>query len=152
MQGFNGVSTMVLVPAVVDAIRVPVLAAGGIGDSRGYKAAFALGAAGVQVGTRFIASKECIAHGNYKNFIVDSPENGTRLVDMERFQVRALNTPLVEKMMTEKNLLDTSAGAALEESWVKGDLAAGVLPAGQISGLISRISSVREIIEEMISD
>jgi enoyl-[acyl-carrier protein] reductase II len=62
MQGFNGVSTMVLVPAVADAIRVPVLAAGGIGDSRGYKAAFALGAAGVQVGTRFIATKECIAH------------------------------------------------------------------------------------------
>ena len=72
MQGFNGASTLVLVPAVVDAVDVPVVAAGGIADSRGYKAAFALGAQGVQVGTRFIASEECIAHPNYKKFILDT--------------------------------------------------------------------------------
>ena len=152
MQGFNGASTLVLVPAVVDAVKVPVIAAGGIGDSRGYKAAFALGALGVQVGTRFIATKECVAHANYKNFIVDSPENSTRLVNMGRFQVRALNTPLVEEMMQGKYSLDTISDNSLEESWVSGDLTAGALPAGQISDLISRISSVREIIEEMVSN
>ncbi len=79
--------------------------------------------------------------------VISNPE-----LVMEWFQVRALNTPLVEEMVTEENLPDTTAGAALEESWVKGDLTAGVLPAGQVSGLISRISSVREIIEEMVSD
>ena len=131
MQGFNGASTLVLVPAVVDAVKVPVIAAGGIGDSRGYQAAFALGALGVQVGTRFIATKECVAHANYKNFIVDSPENSTRLVNMGRFQVRALNTPLVEEMMQGENSLGPSAGASLEESWVKGDLSAGTLPAAR---------------------
>ena len=66
VQGFKGVSTMVLVPTVVDAVKIPVIAAGGIGDSRGYKAALALGAEGVQMGTRFIATKECIAHSIYK--------------------------------------------------------------------------------------
>lgn len=152
MQGFNGASTMVLVPAVVDAVKVPVIAAGGIGDTRGYKAAFALGAQGVQVGTRFIATTECVAHANYKNFILDSPENSTRLVNMGRFQIRALNTPLVEKMSQGENSLDTSAGASLEESWVEGDLTAGVLPSGQVSGLISRISTVHHIIEEMVRD
>ncbi|CAB1078537.1 Enoyl-[acyl-carrier-protein] reductase [FMN] (EC [Olavius algarvensis Delta 1 endosymbiont] len=150
MQGFNGASTLVLVPAVVDAVKVPVIAAGGIGDSRGYKAALALGAQGVQIGTRFIATQECIAHANYKNYIIDSPENSTRLVNMGRFQVRALNTPLVEQMMDKENSLDTTAGASLEDAWVKGDLAAGTLPAGQVSGLISRILSVREVIEKMI--
>ena len=152
MQGFNGASTLVLVPAVVDAVKVPVIAAGGIGDSRGYQAAFALGALGVQVGTRFIATKECIAHANYKNFIIDSPENSTRLVNMGRFQVRALNTPLVEEMLQGENSLDPTSGISLEKSWVNGDLTAGALPAGQVADLISRISSVREIIEEMVSN
>jgi len=150
MQGFNGASTLVLVPAVVDAVKVPVIAAGGIGDARGYQAAFALGAVGVQVGTRFIATRECVAHANYKNFIVDSAENGTRLVNMGRFQVRALNTPLVEKMSQGENPLNPSAGAGLEDSWIKGDLTAGTLPAGQVAGIISQISSVREVIEEMV--
>jgi len=150
MQGFDGASTLVLVPAVADAVKVPVIAAGGIADSRGYQAALALGAQGVQVGTRFIATKECIAHANYKNFIIDSPENSLRLVNMGRFQVRALNTPLVEEMMQGENSLDTSAGASLEDAWVKGDLSAGTLPAGQVSGLISRVASVREVIEEMV--
>ena len=152
MQGFNGASTLVLVPAVVDAVDVPVVAAGGIADSRGYKAAFALGAQGVQVGTRFIASEECIAHSNYKKIILETGDNGTRLVNSGRFQVRALNTPLVEKLiagepMPGKFLKDSS----IADAWVKGDLDAGTLPAGQVSGLISAIRPVREIIEEMVT-
>ena len=83
--------------------------------------------------------------------IIDSPQNKTRLVNMGRFQVRALNTPLVEEMLQGENSLDPTSGISLEKSWVNGDLTAGALPAGQISDLISRISSVREIIEEMVS-
>ena len=153
MQGSDGVSTLVLVPAVVDAVRVPVIAAGGIADSRGYRAALALGADGVQVGTRFIATKECIAHANYKKLILDAGANSTRLVDLGRFQVRALPTALLEKMTAgQKGAAAPSGAMNLEESWIQGDVAAGLLPAGQVSGLVHRIASVAEIIEEMVSD
>lgn len=152
IQGFRGASTMVLVPAVVDAVKVPVIAAGGIGDSRGYRAALALGAEGVQVGTRFIATKECIAHQKYKQIIVDVPETGTGLVNRGRFQVRALRTPRVEKILAGEPMDQEPGfgGQELEESWVKGDIEAGELPAGEISGLIHDIPSARNIIEEMV--
>ena len=151
MQGFNGASTFVLVPAVVDAVDVPVIAAGGIADSRGYRAAFALGAQGVQVGTRFIATKECSAHSNYKKIILETGDTGTRLVNLGRFQVRALNTPLVDRMLAGEPLPEKALSeSSLEDCWVKGDLDAGTLPAGQVSGLISSIPSVQEVIEEMV--
>jgi NAD(P)H-dependent flavin oxidoreductase YrpB (nitropropane dioxygenase family) len=151
IQGFNGVSTMVLVPAVVDAVNVPVIAAGGIGDSRGFRAALALGAKGVQVGTRFIASRECIAHLNYKNTLVDSDETGTCLINIGPFQVRALRTPLAEEIIRgEKKPQFGFGGASTDASWLQGDLSAGVLAAGEVAGLIHRILSVKEIIEEMV--
>ncbi len=151
VQGFGGVSTIVLVPAVVDAVSVPVIAAGGIGDSRGYRAAMALGAQGVQVGTRFIATKECIASGIYKKTIVESGEMGTGLVNMGRFQIRALRTPLAERMIKgEKGPDNVFTPAALKESWIKGNLEAGVLAAGQISVSVHDILSVREVIEEIV--
>jgi len=152
VQGLKGVSTMVLVPAVVDAVKVSVIAAGGIGDSRGYKAAMSLGAEGVQVGTRFIATKECIANAIYKERIVESGDTATGLVDMGRFRIRALRTQLVEKMIKgEKGPDNIFTTSAVEAAWLKGDLEAGVLPAGQVAGLISGIPSVREIVEEMVS-
>jgi enoyl-[acyl-carrier protein] reductase II len=151
VQGFGGVSTIVLVPAVVDAVSVPVIAAGGIGDSRDYRGAMALGAQGVQVGTRFIATKECIANGIYKKSIVESGEKGTGLVNMGRFQIRALRTPLAERMIKgEKGPDNVFTPAALKESWIKGNLEAGVLAAGQISVSVHDILSVREVIEEMV--
>jgi enoyl-[acyl-carrier protein] reductase II len=151
MQGYRGASTMVLVPLVVDAVKVPVIAAGGIGDSRGYRAALALGAEGVQVGTRFIATKECIAHANYKDTIVQSPETGTALVDMGRFRIRALRTPKVEGFLEgEPGFLETLGTQALEASWLKGDLNAGILPAGEVAGLVRSVPSVWDIIEEMV--
>jgi enoyl-[acyl-carrier protein] reductase II len=152
IQGYQGASTIVLIPAVVDAVKVPVIAAGGIGDSRGYKAALALGAEGVQVGTRFIASIECIAHATYKDIIVQSPETGTDRLDRGRLRIRALHTPLVEKIIHGEQIEDVVfGGKAMEASWLRGDADAGVLPAGQISGLIHSVLSVKEIIEEMMS-
>ena len=152
VQGYRGASTMVLTPTAADAVNVPVISAGGIGDSRGYKAAFALGAEGVQVGTRFIASKECIAHINYKDIIVQAPESGTGLVDLGRFRIRALLTPLVEKLINAEQVEnDVFGGKAMEDSWLKGDTAAGILPAGQISGLVHKVLTVKEIIEEMVN-
>lgn len=153
MQGFKGASTLVLVPAVADLVKIPVIAAGGIGDSRGYKAAFALGAQGVQIGTRFIATKECIAHNNYKDIIVESQETGTRLVDLGRFRIRALQTKLVEGLIQgTENTDKVFTNEAVEESWLEGDIGAGVLPAGEVSGLISNVPTVRELIDEMVSE
>lgn len=152
VQGFKGVSTMVLVPAVVDEINIPVIAAGGISDSRGYKAALALGAEGVQVGTRFIATKECIAHAVYKDAIVAAGDTGTGLVNMLRFQIRALRTPLVERLLKgQESSMPDFTWQAMENSWIKGDLEAGVLPAGQVAGRISTVSSVGEIIKEIVA-
>ena len=150
IQGLQGASTMVLTPAVVDAVDIPVIAAGGIGDSRGYRAALALGAEGVQVGTRFIATRECIAHTVYKDIIVRSAETGTELLDVGRMRVRALNTPLVQKITAGEDVGNAVFGEAMEESWLRGDLDAGVLPAGQISGLVSGVATVKDIVEEMV--
>jgi enoyl-[acyl-carrier protein] reductase II len=151
MQGFGIPSTMVLVPAVVDKVKVPVIAAGGIGDSRTYRAALALGAEGVQVGTRFIATKECMAHDNYKNLIVEASDLGTVLVNLGRFQVRALRTALTERIQGgDTEAMSGFGGSAMEDSWIKGDADAGILPAGQISGLVKDILSVKEVIREMV--
>ena len=150
IQGLQGASTMVLTPAVVDAVDIPVIAAGGIGDSRGYRAALALGAEGVQVGTRFIAAQECVAHSVYKDIIVQSPETGTELLDVGRMRVRALNTPLVQKITAGEDVGNAVFGEAMEESWLRGDIDAGVLPAGQISGLVSGVLTVRDIVDEMV--
>lgn len=151
MQGFMGASTMVLVPAVVDAVEVPVIAAGGICDARGYRAAMALGAQGIQAGTRFIASRECAAHIHYKQFIAGSGETGTALVNLGRARVRALRTPLVETILEQGKIPDgVFTPTSAEESWLKGRLEAGLLPAGQVAGRISEIPTVKEIIEEMV--
>ncbi|MBU2644976.1 nitronate monooxygenase [bacterium] len=153
IQGFKGASTMVLVPSIVDAVTLPVIAAGGIADSRGYRAALALGAGGVQVGTRFIVSRECIAHANYKEAIVARTETDTGLLNMGGFQIRALRTPLTEKMVNDPSLLQKGfSGAGIEESWLQGDLDAGILAAGEVIGLIHNVLTVREIIEEMIKE
>jgi enoyl-[acyl-carrier protein] reductase II len=150
IQGFQGASTVVLTPAVADAVDVPVIAAGGIGDSRGYRAALALGAEGVQVGTRFIATQECIAHAVYKDTIVQAPETGTELLDVGRMRVRALNTPLVQKITAGEDVGNAVFGEAMEESWLRGDTDAGVLPAGQVAGLVSGVATVKDIIAEMV--
>ncbi|MBW1873535.1 MAG: nitronate monooxygenase [Deltaproteobacteria bacterium] len=154
MQGFNGASTMVLVPLVVDAVNVPVVAAGGIGDSRGYKAAFDLGAVGVQVGTAFIAAEECIAHANYKNALVSSREGDTRLINSKWAQFRVIATPMAEKMMEKGGFSKaefSAQEASMEAAWIQGDLDAGIIAAGQITGMIKAVRPVREIIEEMVS-
>jgi len=150
LQGTAGVSTMVLTPMVVDAVKIPVVAAGGIGDARGYRAAFALGAKGVQVGTRFIASQECIAHDNAKRALCQAKETDTVLVGLGRLRVRVIRNAMVE------NLLKNPEGQSFarlvqhqDEAWLKGDLEVSPLAAGQVTGLIKSVKSVREIIEEM---
>lgn len=150
LQGTAGVSTMVLTPMVVDAVKIPVVAAGGIGDARGYRAAFALGAKGVQVGTRFIASQECIAHDNAKRALCQAKETDTVLVGLGRLRVRVIRNAMVENLL--KNPEGQSFARLVQHqdaAWLKGDLEASPLAAGQVTGLIKSVKSVREIIEEM---
>ena len=152
MQGTNGVGAMVLVPAVVDAIKLPVVAAGGIGDARGYKAAFALGAKGVQIGTRFIASTECAAHAAYKQSLVEAEETGTTLVGAANIRFRVVRRPELDRMNFESaEEALKSITTRIEDSWLRGDLEASPLAAGQIAGLVREIKPVRDIIAEIVT-
>ncbi len=151
LQGHAGVSTMVLMPMVAAAVGIPVVAAGGIGDSRGFGAAFALGAKGVQVGTRFIASHECIAHTNFKKSICDAKETDTVLFGSGSLLARVIRTPFVEgtsQALEEQSIEDVEL--MQKKTWIDGDLNAGALSAGQIAGMVNEVKSVREIIEEMV--
>jgi enoyl-[acyl-carrier protein] reductase II len=152
IQGFNGPSTFVLVPMVADAVNLPVVAAGGIADSRGYRAALALGAKGVQVGTRFIASEECIAHENYKKALCEAADTDTILISRGRFQVRVISTPLAQRLQASNggDVFDSLAGR-LEDAWIRGDLDAYTIPAGQVAGLVREVKPVRDIIAEMVA-
>ncbi len=152
IQGTKGASTMVLVPAVVDAVSIPVVAAGGIGDSRGYRAAFALGAKGVQVGTRFIASRECVAHKRYKQALCEGRETDTVLIDRGKVHVRVIRTPLAEELLARPGEFNHAQMAkSLEKAWIGGDLRANTLAAGQVAGLVKEVKTVGEIIEEMVT-
>ena len=152
MQGRSGVGTMVLVPMVVDAVDIPVVAAGGIADRRGYRAAAALGAQGVQMGTRFLASKECIAHENCKNAVYQAKDTDTVLVGKDNIFIRAYNNEVAEKYLKDPSVFDHSEIIPrLEDVWLNGILEGGPLTMGQISGIIKGGKSVKEIIEELIS-
>lgn len=152
-------TTMALVPQVVDAVSIPVVAAGGIGDGRGMAAAFALGACGIQVGTRFAASKESNAHPNFKKRIFKAKDIDTVVTgEVTGHPVRVLRNKLTrEYLALEKQLtgqenpdlsqLTTLGAGALRRAVVDGDLDRGSFMAGQIAGLIKEEESCEEIIQ-----
>ena len=147
------ITTMALVPQVVDAVDVPVIAAGGIGDSRGILAAFALGASGVQMGSRFVVSEECIAHPNYKNLVLKAKDRSTVVTG------RSTGHPvrvIANKMTREYAELETNQ-ASVEElekfgagrlnmATHKGDVENGSDMIGQICGMFHEIKPVATII------
>lgn len=150
-------TTMTLVPQVSDCVKIPVIAAGGIGDGRGVAAAFALGACGVQVGTRFLVAKECTVHQNYKNKIIkakdiDTIATGKRL----GHPVRALKSPFSKEFFSKEydssitnEELEKFGAGALRLAAVEGDEQRGSFLAGQISGMIDKEQTAEEIIKEM---
>jgi len=153
------VATLPLIPQIVDAVSVPVVAAGGIADGRGLAAALALGAAGVQMGTRFICAEECIAHPNYKQKIVKAGDRATITTGHSLgHPVRAIKNPMTRKFaamekqgISEEDLIELGTGKlrlAVEE----GDMARGSVMAGQISGLICDVLSAAEIIRRMVTE
>jgi enoyl-[acyl-carrier protein] reductase II len=153
----EGLSTFVLVPQVVDAVRIPVVAAGGIADARGFAAMLALGAAGVQIGTRFIATTECNAHAAYKQALVGAGPEGTAVYSRAWHASRALATPIVQGLVTmEKEGRGSDEIRALRgrdrarRGCIEGDLEQGILPAGAAVGLVQAILPAAAIVAELV--
>lgn len=149
-------TTMSLVPQVVDAVNVPVIAAGGIGDKRGVAAAFMLGAVAVQVGTRFLAARECNIHENYKQKVLNAKDIDTVVTGRSTgHPVRVLRNKLtrrfqiLEKENGPSEEFDKLGKGALTKAVKEGDLDNGSFMAGQIAGLINKEETCKEIIEEM---
>ena len=152
-------TTMALLPQVVDAVNIPVIGAGGIGDGRGITAAFILGASGVQVGTRFLVAEECTIHENYKNAVLKAKDIDTVVTGRcTGHPVQVLKNKLAkEYLKLEDNHvsikeLDELGKGALRKAVIEGDTDNGSLMAGQISGMVSKIQSVNEIIKEMFNE
>lgn len=150
-------TTMTLVPQVADAVDIPVIAAGGIGDGRGFAAAFMLGAEGVQMGTRFLVARECIVHEAYKKKIIAAKDIDSQVTGMSHgHPVRQLRN-----QMTREYLKLEKAGASFEEleqltvgalrrAVTEGDTVGGTLMAGQIAGLVNREQSCGDMIREIM--
>jgi enoyl-[acyl-carrier protein] reductase II len=158
LRGADKVSTMVLVPQVVGSIAIPVIASGGIVDSRGYVAATALGAMGVQMGSRFVATKECISHQKYKSAIVAAIDSGTIVVGGNRWPTRVLKQGLAMQMK-ESSLEGGDDPAAWEKelgidrtraAFLDGDFESAIAYTGAGTGLISEIITVQEVFKDLV--
>jgi len=152
-------TTMCLLPQVVDAVDIPVIAAGGIADGRGIAAAFMMGASGVQVGTRFLVAKECNVHENYKKKILEAKDIDTLVTGRPTgHPVRVLKNKLAriykkmdkEAMPAEK--YEELGRGALHKAACLGDVSMGSIMSGQIAGLVCKEQSASEIIEEMFGE
>lgn len=152
-------TTMVLVPQVVDAVKIPVIAAGGIADGRGIAAAFMLGAKGVQLGTRFVASKEAVVHQNYKDYIVKAKDIDTRVTGRSTgHPVRVLRNAVtkeyleLEKKGASFEELENLTVGGLRRAVQEGDTKTGSLMSGQIAGMIHDIPTCQEIIDRLVAE
>lgn len=152
------ISTMSLIPQIVDAVSIPVIAAGGIADSRGVIAVMALGAQGVQIGTRFVASLECIAHDNYKNAILKAKDRSTIVTGIATgHPVRVLANKFtreyhaMEKNGSSPEELEQLGAGKLRVAAREGDVDHGSVMVGQIAGMITEIKSVEDIIQDIVN-
>ena len=160
--GHNGreeTTTFTLIPMVKESITIPVIAAGGIGNGRGMLAAMVLGADGVQIGSRFAASKESSAHVNFKQKIIDVKDGDTHLTLKELAPVRLIKNKFYREIQalykenpTKEELIGLLGRARAKKGIFEGDLDNGELEIGQIAGIINNISSAKDILEEIVTD
>ena len=160
--GHNGreeTTTFTLIPMVKESITIPVIAAGGIGNGRGMLAAMVLGADGVQIGSRFAASKESSAHVNFKQKIIDVKDGDTDLTLKELAPVRLIKNKFYREIQalykenpTKEELIGLLGRARAKKGIFEGDLDNGELEIGQIAGIINNISSAKDILEEIVTD
>ncbi len=157
--GHNGreeTTTMVLIPAVVEAVQIPVIAAGGIGNGRQMLAAMVLGAEGVQMGSRFVASKEASSHINFKNKVIDAQEGDTQLTLKQLTPVRLMKNKFFQdvqeaqqKGATPEELTILLGRARAKKGMYEGDLEEGELEIGQVCALFDSILPAGEIVENV---
>lgn len=160
--GHNGreeTTTLCLIPAVVDKVTIPVIAAGGIYNGRTMAAAFALGASGVQVGSRFVATHEASAHPNFKEYIIKSNEGDTQLSLKELTPVRLLKNEFYQKVQeayakgaTKEQLAELLGRGRAKKGMFEGDLVEGELEIGQAAASISEIVPAAQVVEEMMQE
>ena len=152
-------TTMALVPQVVDAVSVPVVAAGGIGDGRGFAAAMMLGASGVQMGTRFLASHECVIHPNYKARVLKASDIDTAVTGRSTgHPVRQLRNRMTREYIKKEQQgctfeeLENMTIGSLRRAVQEGDTEFGSLMSGQIAGLVKKEQSCKEILQELMAE
>ena len=160
--GHNGkeeTTTLVLIPLVKKAITIPLIAAGGIGSGNAMAAAFALGAQGVQIGSRFVTTEESSAHINFKNSILEAKEGDTQLSLKQLTPVRLLKNSFYEKVVelekkcaSVEELSNLLGRGRAKKGMFEGDLIEGELEIGQVSGGINKIQTVKAVIEELIKE
>ena len=152
-------STMPLVPQVADAVDIPVLAAGGIGDGRGMAAAFMLGAVGVQMGTRFLLAEECGVHQNYKDMILKAKDIDTKVTGRSTgHPVRALRNQMTQEYLKKEaegvpfEELEQMTLGSLRRAVVDGDVKMGSVMAGQSAGLVKEQLSCHDLIQKLVKE
>ena len=146
------VGLLVLIQSIKQNLDIPIIAAGGLVDGFGMAAVFAVGAEGIQMGTRFVSSKESPVHINFKNKIIDSGIDGTMVLNKKSKPViRALKTDFTNNI-NEKGVMDISAMMKIKNLYFGGDMEAAPALSGQSSGLIDEIKSVKHIIDEIIDE
>jgi enoyl-[acyl-carrier protein] reductase II len=160
--GHNGreeTTTLVLIPGVVDAVKIPVIAAGGIFDGRSMAAAFALGASAVQVGSRFVASVEASAHPAFKQTVIETPEGGTQLTLKELTPVRLIKNPFFtsveaayQRGASVDELKDLLGRGRAKKGMFEGDLTDGELEIGQAAAHLREILPAGAIVQQMMHD
>ena len=151
-------TTMTLVPQVVDAVSIPVIAAGGIGDGRGIAAAFMLGAEAVQIGTRFLVAKECTVHQNYKDRVLKAKDIDSTVTGRTHgHPVRCLRNQMTREYVKLENEgksfeeLEYLTLGTLRKAVQEGDVTNGTVMAGQIAGMVSKEQTCKEMIDEMMA-
>ncbi|MCK8823952.1 enoyl-[acyl-carrier-protein] reductase FabK [Fuchsiella alkaliacetigena] len=153
-------TTMALVPQIVDAVDVPVIAAGGIGDGRGFAAALTLGAQGIQVGTRFVCAEECTVHPNYKQAIIKARDRDAVVTARSTgHPVRNLKNRLTRKLSklensqeVDKERLEELCVGSLRKAAREGDVKEGSVMAGQVAGMVEREETAAEIIDSLLAE
>lgn len=160
--GHNGreeTTTFTLIPMVKEQLRIPLIAAGGIATGRGMLAAIVLGADGVQVGSRFVASEEASSHRAFKQMVVDAKEGDTQLTLKELAPVRMLKNKFFESVLqlyttnpTKEDLIKHLGRARAKRGMFEGDLEEGELEIGQIAGLIHDIKPAAQILTDMVAE
>lgn len=155
----GSLTTMALVPQVVDAVSIPVIAAGGIADGRGFAASIMLGAEAVQMGTRFVAATESIVHQNYKAMLIKSKDIDSTVTGMTTgHPVRSIRNKMtkeylrLEKEGADFMELEKLTLGSLKNAVVEGDVVNGTVMAGQIAGMVKKEQPCKEIITEIITE